>query len=186
MTKDPQNSNNLFGRRSEPVRFSERFTNSAQFKTIFDEGMSLVEETANYLDGQGRAESRELPRLASLAYATESMRLTTRLMQLASWLLLQRAVNEGELTPDEARSEKHKVRLRTISNKAASAEYEQLPENLLSLIDRSFKLHTRIVSIDRMIAADCDGAESNVENGARTQLDKLVNAFGATTESPTD
>ena len=43
-----------------------------------------------------RIESRTLPREASFCYATESMRLTTRLMQLASWLLLQRAVNEGD------------------------------------------------------------------------------------------
>ena len=34
------------------------------------------------------------------------MRLTTRLMQLASWLLLQRAVNEGEITAENARTEK--------------------------------------------------------------------------------
>ena len=73
--------------------------------------MSLVEETAAYLDGPGREESRRLPRPPALAYATESMRLTTRLMQVASWLLLQRAVNEGELTSAQARSEKHRVRL---------------------------------------------------------------------------
>ncbi len=50
--------------------------------------MTLVEETADYLDGDGRHAARELPRPASIVYATESMRLTTRLMQLASWLLL--------------------------------------------------------------------------------------------------
>ena len=39
------------------------------------------------------------------------MRLTTRLMQLASWLLLHRAVNEGEMTLAQASKEKKKVRL---------------------------------------------------------------------------
>jgi hypothetical protein len=33
------------------------------------------------------------------------MRLTTRLMQLASWLLIRRAVCEGELTPEQALEE---------------------------------------------------------------------------------
>ena len=41
----------------------------------------------------------------------ESMRLTTRLMQVASWLLVQRAVNEGDMDPAQAEAEKHKVRL---------------------------------------------------------------------------
>jgi regulator of CtrA degradation len=44
--------------------------------------MALVEETATYLDGSGRNESRKLERSAAMEYATESMRLTTRLMQL--------------------------------------------------------------------------------------------------------
>src|SRR5471030_68512 len=78
------------------VQFSERLTNSAAFGTLFREGMDLVEETAAYLDGAGRAEAKALERAVSLTYATESMRLTTRLMQLASWLLLHRAVKEGD------------------------------------------------------------------------------------------
>ena len=73
--------------------------------------MALVEETASYLDGPGRQESKTLERAAALAYATESMRLTTRLMQLASWLLLHRAVKEGEMSLAQANKEKTKVKL---------------------------------------------------------------------------
>jgi regulator of CtrA degradation len=93
----------------EPVAFGQRLAGSDLFKGMFREGMALVEETATYLDGDGRRESHRLSRAASLAYATESMRLTTRLMQLASWLLLQRAVNDGDLTPDQASQERAKV-----------------------------------------------------------------------------
>src|ERR1041384_7375734 len=78
-----------------PVLFSEKLASSQAFAGLFKEGMALVEETASYLDGPGRQESKKLDRSAALAYATESMRLTTRLMQLASWLLLHRAVKEG-------------------------------------------------------------------------------------------
>ncbi|MBZ0215992.1 MAG: DUF1465 family protein [Fimbriimonadaceae bacterium] len=196
MTKDPNNtgSNNagpnntgiIFRRKSEPVRFADKFTSSNQFKAVFDEGMALVEETASYLDGEGRAESRSLPRLASLGYATESMRLTTRLMQLASWLLLQRAVNEGELTPDEARSEKHKVRLRTISEKTSSSEYDELPANLRALVERSFKLHTRVLAIDKLIAAGATSQEDKSSIAVHNQLNQLADAFGTQTDSGND
>ncbi len=81
-----------------PVSFAESFVSSDAFRALFREGMGLVEATAAYLDGDGREESKGLPRMSALSYASESMRLTTRLMQLASWLLLQRAVAEGELT----------------------------------------------------------------------------------------
>src|ERR1700743_2417374 len=96
---------------SAAVSFSERLANSQVFATLFRDGMALVEETATYLDGAGRQESKKLERSAALVYATESMRLTTRLMQLASWLLLHRAVKEGEMTLAQASKEKSKVRL---------------------------------------------------------------------------
>ena len=65
---------------------AQTFTDSIMFDKTFDEGMALVEETARYLDGKGREEARVLPRKAAMLYAGESMRVTTRLMQAASWL----------------------------------------------------------------------------------------------------
>src|SRR6185436_2585759 len=96
---------------SETVSFGERLASSQVFSDLFRDGMALVEETASYLDGAGRTESKKLERGAALAYATESMRLTTRLMQLASWLLLHRAVKEGEMSLAQANKEKTKVKL---------------------------------------------------------------------------
>src|ERR1700743_1156286 len=78
------------------------FARSELFDRTFQEGMDLVEETAAYLDGAGRQDSKLLSRNAALAYAAESMRLTTRLMQVASWLLVQRAVREGDMAPEAA------------------------------------------------------------------------------------
>jgi regulator of CtrA degradation len=109
------------------VQFSERLTNSAAFGVLFREGMDLVEETAAYLDGDGRTEAKALERSVSLTYATESMRLTTRLMQLASWLLLHRAVKEGEMTLTQANREKTKVKL-TAADPGAEDMIEKLPQ----------------------------------------------------------
>ena len=121
------------------VQFSERLTNSAAFGTLFREGMDLVEETAAYLDGAGRAEAKALERSVSLTYATESMRLTTRLMQLASWLLLHRAVKEGEMTLTQANREKTKVKL-SAADPGAADMIEKLPQQLQDLIARSMAL----------------------------------------------
>jgi regulator of CtrA degradation len=98
---------------NRPVSFSERLAASESFAPLFRDGMKLVEDAAVYLDGPGRSESRQLDRAASFAYATESMRLTTGLMQLASWLLLHRAVNEGEISLAQANRERKRVLLPT-------------------------------------------------------------------------
>ena len=73
---------------SNTISFAGHAASSNQFKALYAEGMALVEETASYLDGPGRLASKALPRMGSVLYAAESMRLPTRLMQVASWLLL--------------------------------------------------------------------------------------------------
>src|SRR6266699_1068684 len=111
----------------EPVSFSEKLASSQAFAALFKEGMGLVEETASYLDGPGRQDSKKLERGAALAYATESMRLTTRLMQLASWLLLHRAVKEGEMSLTQANREKTKVKL-SAADPGPADMIEKLPQ----------------------------------------------------------
>src|SRR5215471_7869047 len=120
------------------VSFSERLANSQVFASLFRDGMALVEETASYLDGSGRSESKRLERSAALVYATESMRLTTRLMQLASWLLLHRAVKEGEMTLAQAHEEKSKVRVASCDPGDAKS-IELLPAKLQDLKARATK-----------------------------------------------
>ena len=97
------------------------FARSELFARTFSEGMELVEETAAYLDGDGRQESKLLSRNAALAYAGESMRLTTRLMQVASWLLVQRAVREGDMAPNAACEERYRLNEDRPSDAAAGA-----------------------------------------------------------------
>jgi regulator of CtrA degradation len=134
------------------VSFGERLAGSQVFATLFRDGMALVEETASYLDGSGRTESKRLERSAALVYATESMRLTTRLMQLASWLLLHRAVKEGEMTLAQANKEKSKVRLATCDPGDAKS-IALLPEKLQELIGRSTRLQAEIRRLDATMHA---------------------------------
>src|SRR5690348_3818399 len=98
------------------------FAASELFERTFQEGMDLVEETAAYLDGAGRQDSKLLSRNAALAYASESMRLTTRLMQVASWLLVQRAVREGDMPPEAACQESYRVGPEKVPAPAEAAE----------------------------------------------------------------
>jgi len=136
----------------ETVVFGEKLAASQMFSMLFREGMALVEETAAYLDGTGRAEAKKLERNAALVYATESMRLTTRLMQLASWLLLHRAVNEGEMSLQQASKEKKKVK-RAVSEPGEERTLKLLPEKLCVLIARSRKLQEKVLRIDSTIHA---------------------------------
>lgn len=150
------------------------FAQSELFDRTFQEGMDLVEETAGYLDGSGRQESKLLSRSAALAYAAESMRLTTRLMQVASWLLVQRAVREGDMPPETAREERYRLGAEDICRGATT---EDLPTGLLILLDRSERLYERVRHLDRRMYVE--EAEPEDANPVLSQFGRLQAAFGA-------
>ena len=160
---------------AETVAFGDRLVASEMFMALFQGGMALIEETANYLDGPGRQESKILSRAGTLAYATESMRLTTRLMQLASWLLLHRAVNEGELSKEQARIDKAKFKLDTLGASEPTPAMEELPETLHDLIARSLRLQDRVTHIDRLLYQNEVVA---VQNPVSPMMDRLQANFG--------
>jgi len=158
------------------VSFGDRLANSETFKLLFREGMLLVEEAASYLDGPGRRDSRLLPRGEAIAYASESMRLTTRLMQLASWLLLQRAVNEGDLTMAQAQTEKHKVSLVRQELATSPDMFTKLPGRLQELALQSKRLQDRILHLDQLIHGQTVTAAAPV---VHSQIESLRAAFSS-------
>lgn len=150
-------------------RVSE-FASSEVFDRLFKEGMALVEEAAAYLDGPGRQQSRQLDREEALVYAAESMEVTTRLMQSASWLVVQRAVREGDMTSDEAGEEKFRLSAPGELRKLTAVEH--LPETLLDLIIRSRALYERVWRLDETLFAT---EEVTVDNPVMSQLERLQN-----------
>jgi regulator of CtrA degradation len=164
-----------------PVSFGEKLAASERFLSLFKEGMDLVGAAAAYLDGAGRQEASVLPRPAALGYAVESMRLTTRLMQIASWLLLQRAVNEGELTRAEASGEKRRIHLSRQDAVSAEDLLSELPPRLCELLEMSLRVQARIRHFDALIyrPATYESAAS-APSPVQMQIALLGAAFGAT------
>jgi regulator of CtrA degradation len=166
------------GDKGQAIAIGPRIVASGGFDLLYREGMTLIEEVASYLDGDGRADSRVLPREASFLYATESMRLTTRLMQLASWLLLQRAVNEGEITPENARSEKEKVKFSATPSERGGPGYEHLPDVLREFITKGDRLFDKVMQFDTLERGKMSVVDIGTAGGIADQLARLKAAFG--------
>jgi regulator of CtrA degradation len=170
---------NLSEGKGVTVSFGERFQASEQFDKVFTEGMALVERSAAYLDGEGRRESKGLASHITVLYATESMRLTTRLLELASWLLIRRAFKEGEITAEEAEAKRARVKLQTLGRPAHTKGFAELPQGLRDLIDASFALHDRIVQLDRaMLPPKAETvSQDQSANPVASQISALERAF---------
>lgn len=160
------------------------FAKSELFERTFQDGMELVEDAAAYLDGPGRQESKLLSRNAALAYAGESMRLTTRLMKLASWLLVQRAVREGDMDAADACDPRY--RLTEDDDRRGEAPtigldplLTELPTGILDLATRSERLYERACHLDRRMYLEPLAGEA--PHPVLSQMDRLRQAFGQST-----
>ncbi|NDV87165.1 DUF1465 family protein [Aurantimonas aggregata] len=171
-----QNTDTPTGDRT--IRLAEHLAFSRSFQPLFNEGMALVDETAVYLDGDGRLEAKAMSKAAATLYAAESMRLTTRLMQVASWLLLQRAANQGDMSRAQVEAEKVKVRLEGLGSARESPQYAELPETFCHIVERAVKLERRIAMLDREIYGDAArGEDWPTTNPVGEQINLLKTAF---------
>jgi regulator of CtrA degradation len=162
------------------IVLTQRRVAADRFSVTYKRGMALVEETAHYLDGDGRQECKPLGKAPAMLYAAESMRLTTRLMQLASWLLLQRAANAGEMTVNQIMQERTKVRLSTPSDAIHNAAYGELPAMFRDLVDRSLLMERDIRRLDDELYGDqvLDREQAADINPVNEQIALLRTAFG--------
>lgn len=156
------------------------FTRSELFAKTFREGMDMVEEAAAYLDGPGRHDAKKLARNDAIVYASQSMRLTTRLMQVASWLLVQRAIKEGEMSLTDARAKKYRLVAekalndKELSFKELAVNAKALPSILTDLIARSEAIYERIARLDRSLYVSIASQQGNT---VADQISRLEAAF---------
>lgn len=135
---------------SGPIDGISGSKNTVFFSSTYDETLALVHEARDYLSGQGRDDATALDRAGSFAYATESLRLTTRLTESMAWLFYQRAIHDGEVKAEDVPSEELHLQHQNCCLAINSKHLELLPEFLAALAERSVLLYRRIERLDQM------------------------------------
>jgi len=121
------------------------------FRKTYDETMDLMVEAKNYLSYVDGKERGRVDAISGLRMSCEAMRVTSRLTQVMAWLMMQRAVQEGEITVVEALSDDNRLSGGDVCLDITFGDDAALPKGLRSLLDRSFRLYVRISRIEEQI-----------------------------------
>ena len=113
--------------------------------SLYTEAMVLADETRSYFDRQGREERDALDPVLRVGFSSESLKVTTRLMHVIAWLLTQRAVEAGEISPAHARKPSRRLGEAPHSDEAVLA---MLPETARGLVEASRELYARVQRLD--------------------------------------
>ncbi|PKU26370.1 DUF1465 family protein [Telmatospirillum siberiense] len=124
---------------------------TAIFTRTYDETLDMIVEARNYMT---HVEPRIFPKRRSnpdLRFSCEALRVTSRLTQVMAWLMLQRAVVYGEISPEEACRECNRLSGREVCLDTDSMTDDSLPAGLRSLLDRSYHLYQRVSRLEEMV-----------------------------------
>ncbi|MCZ2328827.1 DUF1465 family protein [Bartonella sp. F02] len=160
----------------KPIIMIEHDAFESVFNRLYEETMALIEETATYIDTEGKLAARSLPVEISALFAKETVYLSTRLMQIASRLLLFRAEREGEMSPEQIKREAAKVSLHTPSLQQKTEHWKELPSAFRHFVTQSLRLEERV----RYMNYNKQGISTHAvedENPVNQQIQLLKTAF---------
>ena len=138
-------------------------------ESLYLEAMTLADEARSYFDREGATDRGKLDPVARVAFSCESLKVTTRLMHVVSWLLVRKAVHAGEIEAAEAGHPDRRLGRATDSDDPARLAY--LPARSREIVDRSRDLYDRVSRLDVQLGTTA--ADHAAGGGARALLDRL-------------
>lgn len=131
----------------------------------------MADEARTYFDGGASLDEGMADPLRRVAFACESLKVTTRLMHIIAWLLSQRAWQRGEIGDADVADEKYRLGRATATDPGIAGDF---PFAARSLIEASQELYGRVARLEeRMLSPDAPLADSP----ARALMDRLNTAF---------
>ncbi|RME99799.1 MAG: DUF1465 family protein, partial [Alphaproteobacteria bacterium] len=76
-------------------------TNPVLVDRLYKEAINLADEARTYFAVHSKVDRKRLNPMERVMYTCESLRISTRLMHVISWLMVRKAVANGELTEAE-------------------------------------------------------------------------------------
>ncbi|MEP6786618.1 MAG: DUF1465 family protein [Sphingomonadales bacterium] len=113
--------------------------------SLYMEAMIMADEVRAYFDETGREARDALDPIDRVLFSCESLKVTTRLMHIIAWLLTQRAVEAGELSPDGAREGSRRLGDRIDTDIVTLG---RLPGEARALVEGSMDLHARVARVE--------------------------------------
>ena len=141
---------------------------------LYLEAMMMADEARAYFDGDVLSQEDAADPLRRVAFACESLKVTTRLMHIIAWLLSQRAWQRGEIGDADLADEKYRLGRARLTDPTLT---ESFPFEARALIEGSQDLYDRVARLEERLDRMSGGPGESDAGPARALLDRLNTAF---------
>lgn len=141
---------------------------------LYCEAMVLADEARAYLERDASVEREMLALEDRVHFSCESLKITTRLMQVIAWLLSRRAYARGEISLEECRSDRYRLGDAAPSDQNCTRAF---PAEMRVLIAASESLYARALRLEEQFVDDRHGIPTQGLSPARDLMRMLETAF---------
>ena len=125
------------------------------FDRTYDEVMDLLEDARDFARaGPHHPECQALQGVDRLVLTCESLRITTRLGCCLAWLMMQRAVRNGEITADALHLPENRIGGEPVCTALGHEDDPIMPRRLRDLLRHSRALYVRLSRLERRIVGE--------------------------------
>jgi len=118
-------------------------------KRTYDETFQLLEEAMEYSTHGSGQDTCDLPSTETMKVTSESMRLTSQLSEIMSWLMTHKALFRGEIPLEQATGAYHLSAADVCLREGRRGE-KACSGQLVGMLDRSRALYSRVMKMDQM------------------------------------
>ena len=135
-------------------------SNLVVFTRTYDETLDIIIEARNYMAYREPCENRLGSDGRDLKFTCETMRVTSRLLQVMAWLMPFRAFQNGEIPLEEISRDCNRLSGQEVCLDPEGTSNFMLPTGLRSLLDRSYALYQRVSHMEQMLLAHRETASN--------------------------
>lgn len=117
----------------------------------FEEGVALTLEARNYIAYHEQADKKALNLPDCLHIGYHHTRVSSRLIQVMTWLLAMKAVTSGEISREQFQAPAFALGGGPECIDESGPEMDDLPQGLRSLLERTHKLYMRVKRLDEQV-----------------------------------
>lgn len=152
-------------------------SNAVLVDRLYRESLELAEEARGYFAVHSKTDRQRLSAIDRLMYTCESLRISTRLMHVISWLMVRKAVANRELSEVEGLSPARRLGDPDLCRKTEVKDLRALPPMAASLSLRSQALYDRALRLQQVMLDAAAGGNGRAINPVATMLARLEAAY---------
>jgi regulator of CtrA degradation len=143
-------------------------TPQALLNQTLQEAQILLQATHEYIKWQAPIDVEDMGPRNTFRVSCEAMRVTIRMTQVITWLMLQKSILSGEVTKEEVLSEAYRVLRGKTCTESHTEEDLTIPSRLRELLLESRIFYFRILRLDEAFRGEHPSLEEIRSKPLRT------------------